>query len=194
MDVKAFAEELKTSINQVKSQGHETVNCDNLIKYIDMVVEAASNDDKTDENTEVLKARLQLSLEEYKYNLSASLEMFKSIIQSGQNAIKTMLLLNGGAAIALLAFIGKLSDNNSSAIPDFAYSITAFVIGALVIGVTSCLTYLSQIALDSNVKWHKKSGTTLQATCVALGLTSICAFAFGTYKTYQAFLCLANCA
>lgn len=194
MDAKAFAEELKTSINEVKSQGHETVNCDNLIKYIDMVVEAASNDNKTEENTEVLKARLQLSLEEHKYNLSANLEMFKSIIQSGQNAIKTMLLLNGGAAIALLAFIGKLSDNNSSAIPDFAYSIAAFVIGALAIGVTSCLTYLSQIAFDSDVKWHRKVGTTLQATCVALGLTSISAFAFGTYKTYQAFLCLANCA
>lgn len=194
MDAKAFAEELKTSITEVKSQGHETVNCDNLIKYIDMVVEATSNDNKTDENTEALKARLQLSLEEHKYNLSANLEMFKSIIQSGQNAIKTMLLLNGGAAIALLAFIGKLSDNNSSAIPDFAYSITAFVIGALAIGITSCLTYLSQIAFDSDVKWHNKIGTTLQATCVALGLTSISAFAFGTYKTYQAFLCLANCA
>ncbi|MCE5982648.1 hypothetical protein [Pseudomonas sp. LF19] len=194
MDAKAFAEELKTSINEVKSQGHEAIKCDNLIAYIDTLVEATSKANNPEETTEVLKARLQLSLEEYKHRSSANLEMFKSIIQSGQNAIKTMLLLNGGAAIALLAFIGKLSDNNSSAIPDFAYSITAFVIGALTIGVTSCLTYLSQIAFDSDVKWHNKVGTTLQATCIALGLTSIFAFAYGTYKTYHAFLCLANCA
>ncbi|CAI8811393.1 MULTISPECIES: hypothetical protein [Pseudomonas] len=194
MDANAFAKALKTSISEVKSQGHETVNCDKLITYIDRVVEATSTDNNPEENSEVLKARLQLSLDAHKHNLSANLEMFKSIIQSGQNALKTMLLLNGGAAIALLAFIGKLSDNNSSAIPDFAYSLTAFVIGALAIGITSCLTYLSQMAFDSAVKWHNNVATTLHATCGALGLVSISAFAYGTYKTYQAFLCLATCA
>ncbi|MDD1014645.1 hypothetical protein [Pseudomonas rubra] len=163
MEAKAFARTLKASINEVKSQGHESIHCDNLVNHIDALVEATSQNGN-------------------------------SISQSGQNAIKTMLLLNGGAAIALLAFIGKLSDNNSGAIVDFAYSLTAFVIGALAIGISACMTYLAQIAFDSNVTWHNKVGTTLQLSCIALGLASILLFAFGTYATYQALLCLATCA
>lgn len=194
MDAKEFARKLESSIVEVKSQGHETVRCDNLIRYINELIEAGCSETDSTEATESQKARTQFALEEYKHNSSATLEMFKSVIQSGQNAIKTMLLLNGGAAIALLAFIGKLSDNNSRAIPDFAYSITSFVVGALLMGFVACLTYLAQIAFDSHVSRHQKIGTCLQISCAILGALSLASFAYGTYKTYQALLCLANCA
>lgn len=194
MDAKEFARKLESSIIELKSQGHESVKCDNLIRYINELIEAGCSDTDSTMVIESQKAKAQFALEEYKHNSSATLEMFKSVMQSGQNAIKTMLLLNGGAAIALLAFIGKLTDNNSRAIPDFAYSLASFVIGALFMGFVACLTYLGQMAFDSDVTKHQQIGKGIQISCAILGALSLFSFSYGTYKTYQAFLCLANCA
>ena len=39
--------------------------------------------------------------------LSFDIEMFKSVIIAGQAALKSAILINGGATVALLAFIGS---------------------------------------------------------------------------------------
>ena len=75
-------------------------------------------------------------------------ETYRSMVSHGSAAIKAVMLANGGAAVALLAFLGNVwgSDCISSA-PNMFWPMLAFVIG-LVSGTLSAATaYLTQLAL-----------------------------------------------
>ena len=62
------------------------------------------------------------------------------------------MLINGGAAVALLAFLGNLITNNSgAAVPSFANAMQAFVLGVFLAAVAYALTYLSQICYNGCV-------------------------------------------
>ncbi|MEX3776188.1 hypothetical protein [Pseudomonas sp. MYb118] len=185
MKLKEFAEQLKSEIERFSAQGNESIKIDILTSALDKAIAA---DDQESEAVviERLKAYLQSQVEIQKYNHAVDLEMFKSIIETGQNAIKSIMLLNGGAAVALLAFIGKLAGTGQ--IPLFATPLTTFVIGAFTAGLTSGISYLTQLIYSEEGKLRTRSGIALQAIAVLLGLLGLAAFGYGTYKSYFAFI------
>ena len=191
MNAKEFAEQLKSEAQNIASQGQDSIKIETLTSALEKFIQSNTEENET-VKIEHLKAHLQSQVEIEKYNHSAELEMFKSVIQSGQNAIKTNLLINGGAAIALLAFIGKLADTNQSKIPLFAQSLTIFVIGALVTALGSALTYLTQLAYSEEKKWVKRFGIFFHTVSMLLGLGALSLFAYGVYSSYSAFMALAN--
>jgi hypothetical protein len=75
-------------------------------------------------------------------------EMFKSVISAGQVALRSVILINGGAAVALLAFIGSIWDKSTIdnlTIKKLLISMAGFVLGVLLGGVAASLTYLVQL-------------------------------------------------
>lgn len=76
------------------------------------------------------------------------MEMFKSVISAGQAALKSAILINGGAAIALLAFIGSVftTTENRDVISMLALAMYCFVGGVLSGAVASGVVYLTQFA------------------------------------------------
>jgi hypothetical protein len=106
--------------------------------------------------------------------------MFRSVIQMGQNAIQTGLLLNGGAAIAILAFLGQIPDKKPDALPSLATCLGPFAVGALAITVTAGAAYLSQWFYAQ--EW-RKLGLALNFSCVVLGVLAYLAFAWGVLNT-----------
>lgn len=138
-----------------KENGNTSIDCDILISYLEKVINSSSKN-LTQADIEHYKAQLQLWVEAEKRNHSADLEMFRSVIQSGQNALKSSFLLNGGASVALLAFIGKLTEEQASRIPGFAYPLSVFVTGILSIALASGATYLSQWFYAAPEAWKQK--------------------------------------
>jgi len=70
--------------------------------------------------------------------------MLRATITTGQSALKSSLLINGGAALAILAFIGKIW-SVSEPIPYFiSLSLLYYVLGVLSGAVASGFTYISQ--------------------------------------------------
>ncbi|MDD1979630.1 hypothetical protein [Pseudomonas tussilaginis] len=191
MNAKEFAEQLKSEIQSIANQGQESVKVDVLTEALDRFIQSSSEESETIK-IERLKAYLQAQVEIEKYNHLADLEMFKSVIQSGQNAIKINLLLNGGAAIALLAFIGKLTDTNHSKIPLFAQSLTLFVVGALFTALGAGITYLTQLTYSKENKWAERFGVCLNTLSIFLGVGALSLFAYGVYHSYSAFIALAT--
>ncbi len=124
-------------------------------------------------------------LERYKHNLNTELEMLKSVIQMGQSALKTIFLMNAGAAGAMLTFIGHLAINAVSKIPAFAYSLTAFVTGLLLSGLASGLSYGCQWLYHHKPK--SSWGGWMNIAAVVVGALSLVAFTAGIYCTYQVF-------
>jgi hypothetical protein len=97
------------------------------------------------------------AMEAYRAELSAwvssrqqdhehNLEMLRATITTGQSALRSALLINGGAAAALLAFIGSAWSSNriAEALPDISAALLLYVFGVLAAAVAAGATYLSQ--------------------------------------------------
>lgn len=143
MSTKQFATQMKAMIEDIKSQGTVAISCDNLIAYL-TEVQNSSEIEPTPIEIERYKADLQNWIESHKLRNETELEMFRSVISSGQNAIKSSFFLNGSASVALLAFISHLAQFQPLKVPAFSACLLPFTFGVLAIAITSGLTYLSQ--------------------------------------------------
>ncbi|KZZ30084.1 hypothetical protein A3754_21730, partial [Alcanivorax sp. HI0083] len=142
MSAKALARNLRDEIAHLKNeQGINAIQSDDLLAYLNRVIDAPE-EEVDPVKLEQIRAQLQANVEDRKAQQSSALEMFRSVITAGQNAIKTSLLMNGGATIALLAFLGKLTTENPGKLSVFSGSLMIFTFGVFVIGLVSGLTYL----------------------------------------------------
>lgn len=187
MSDKDFAIQLKKSIEVLKINGVDKIDCDNLISKLDEIINSPSKS-MGQADIEYYKAKLQLWVEAEKRNHNADIEMFRSVIESGQNAVKSSFLLNGGAAVAMLAFIGKLTEEQHTKIPGFANTLVFFVIGVFLIAFASGVTYLSQWFYAASEEWKQKVGFALNMFSIILGLSSYGSFLWGMCKGYSNFL------
>lgn len=139
------------------------------------------------------------------------LEMFKSVILIGQNAIRTMLILGGGSSAAVLAFLGHLFSSPSSPreaiAPALLQSLVFFSAALSLAALCSGLSYITQwrFSVEANERYAvlyenfnkepedkdplpaSKVGISIQIACIVLGFSSYGCFLWGCYKAYQAF-------
>lgn len=186
MSVKEFAAQMKSAIENIKSQGVSSINCDNIIAYLDEVQKSVGSEPIFVE-IEKYKADLQNWVDANKYHHEQRLEMFRSVINAGQGAIKSSFLLNGGAAVALLAFIAHLAEFDPQKVGEFSFCLIPFTLGVLAIAITSGFTYLSQWLYASPHSLARKVGFFFNIACILLGLASYGFFAWGVCNTYWAF-------
>lgn len=185
MSKKNIIQEMRNWLNQAKEQGIHTISCDILISWLERF---EHHDFTTTEfDIERYKADLQEKNCFYQFHHESNLEVFRSVILAGQNAIKTSFLLNGSAAVALLAFISHLAQFSPEKVSDFTKSILPFTIGVFLTAANSGLTYFSQWCYAGNktkIKW----GYRLNLICIALGICSYVAFIWGLSVAYRAFI------
>ena len=78
-------------------------------------------------------------------------ETYKSLISFGTNTVKFVLLVNGGAVIALLTFLGNFLKNTSSTSGqvsiDMGWAMGCFLIGIVVGGIGNLSAYQTQLTL-----------------------------------------------
>ncbi len=188
MTTKSFATELRDVIRSIRDeQGVSEIKSDNLIAYLEEIINSPE-EEITPAQMEKYKAELQVWIKQNETVQAEKIEMFRSVILSGQNALKTAFLMNGGATVALLAFLGKLSDQHQGKIAVFASALVVFVIGVLAITVASGLTYLSQWFYAHSEPWKRKIGHVLNFLTIALGLASYGFSIWGTVRAYKAFV------
>jgi len=176
---------LKMLIEREKKKGLDTISSDNLIAVCDELIKAQGTN-LTAVEMEILKKDLQLIIEREKSIIASQIEMRKSVIALGQDAIKSSFLLQGGASVALLAFIGKLADGHKEKIPVFAKCLLWFIIGAALIAGVAIISYMCNRCYLS--QWDK-AGDRLNYAALCIGAASYVAFIGGLYLTYLAFMC-----
>lgn len=186
MNAQEFAIQLKKTILKIKDNGTAAIYCDHLIAYLEEVSKSPSQN-PTEVELERYRADLQLHIEQNKNYHASKLEMFRSVISSGQNAMRSSFLMNGGAAVAILAFIGHLAGKAPDKIVVFAAVLMPFVLGVLAMTMTSGFTYLSQWLYDSENTSAQKWGFRLNIFCIALGVSSYGLFMWGMSRAYFAF-------
>lgn len=67
-----------------------------------------------------------------------SIQVFKSVLETGKTALSTLLIVCGGSAVALLAFIGNLAkDGNGPRVAGLAPALLCYAISLGIINVKS---------------------------------------------------------
>ena len=186
MSVKKFAAEMKSTIEEIKANGTTAIYCENLIAYLDQVLQSTKSS-PSGVDIELYKAQLRSSIEENKHRHESSLEMFRSVIVAGQSAIKSAFLLNGGAAVAILAFIAHLIQVDKSAVEDFSCCLLLFSFGTLTAAATAGFTYLTQWFYAGGKTWAYTAGVCLNILCILLGFSSYGLFAWGLFAARSSF-------
>ena len=177
--------EIRQALNQTKEQGHTTVSIDAMENYLTLFDRDVENDTchkSLNHEAELAKFKAENDRNiAYSNNETAhSIEMFKSVITAGQSALKASMIVNGGAAAALLAFTGKIWETQTSEVVanSLTSSIFIFCLGVLCAALATSTTYLSQLAFSSD--WIKL-GHTINVFNIVVVLSSYGLFCFGAF-------------
>lgn len=176
---------MRSIIEEMKLKGAVAIKCDNLIAYL-KAIEELPKTELSQFDIEKYKAELSNWGAAYNYALDSNLESFRSVITAGQNSIKTSFLLNGGAAIALLAFIGHLTEIKSPQVHVFANGLIPFALGVLTTTITSGLTYLCQWLYASAHEQARKAAESVNILAIIVGAAAYLFFIWGLCAAYHA--------
>ena len=112
---------------------------------------------------------------------------FDATIRFAELAIRSLLLLCGGAAVALLSFAGSRGATAQSSLDAYAAAVTFFGGAAAGAVATAGLSYLSQSFFnDAEKRWCQVVAEVLRWGAVALWLGSLFAFYIGVQKASEA--------
>ena len=81
------------------------------------------------------------------------LETYKSLITLSIEGFKFSALANGGAAVALLAYLGNVAGKGVP-VPNMSCPMSIFMIGLTVNGLAMLFAYLTQFALLNETNQH----------------------------------------
>jgi hypothetical protein len=147
-------------------------------------VGVSGEDIASETELERIRAHYAGHLARYSWLKDQDIELFKSVIASGQSTLRASMLLHGGAAVALLAFIGHLvaNINTRHLVGQFAPIMICFLIGVLNVVVCHGITYLTQYCY-----YYKRNilGHILNITSSVLSVFGYGLFAYACYISYQ---------
>ena len=147
MDGKELLRDLRDALQVVRNGNQTTVQVEALARYLDNWEAAAES---TVKETESVHAR---RLEEWKTQLAVSsaewLEMFKAVIEAGMTALKSSIVINGGAAATLLALLADGLKSNGSGhwglmLTPLGWAWMCFMCGLGFAGTATGTRYISQ--------------------------------------------------
>lgn len=192
MQEKEIIQEIKKVIVDLKNEGQESMSVDSFINYLDELENNIENyrnfsRNKFESQLALHRAEHERNLAHYDAQQQHALEMLRSVIGNGQAALKSALLINGGAAAALLAFIGNIwtKDIATAAVAPLTNSIIFFAFGVLSAALGAGTTYVTQYCYFE--KWEK-SGIVFHLVTFVVVLLSYFLFGKGAYESYLTFV------
>jgi len=172
---------IREAVSNVQEKGGDSISAERLQQFLNHL-----DSEQVDKDIGMLfSAKKDTALAKYRIQADLVLENFKSVIVSGQAALKSMFLINGGAAVAILALIGHLSTSEISAakVGKFAIPLSCFALGLVFTTTAAGFTYLAQRAYSKRGK-GRRHGNRLNAIIVLLSIASLLAFMVGCAFTY----------
>ena len=180
METTKLISTLKAELASLRAKGHETLDIKALENYLELLGSDSG------ESMEMVKLKFQGELAHYDATAKQNIEMFKSVIESGKEALNALVLINGGAVIALLGFMSAVI---SKGLPQalgarLTIPLLYFGIGVLMGAVGFAVRYLSQASYSGQ---KMKLGTGLTIFAIGLAISGYTLFGCGVYGAYRAF-------
>lgn len=177
-------------LEELREEGHETLQVGNLLDYLKADQEEEGKRGEVQRFYERLKC--DINLEEYRQKVNIRIEMLRSVLTLGHNALRATFLLNGTASISLLAFLGNIWSKSpgSTSGEVLATPLLFFSTGAFSSVAATCLTWCSQDRYFKATKEEKNScpwGDAFKILAISAGIISLVAFLWGIIEAIQAF-------
>jgi hypothetical protein len=184
MSEKEVLQAIRQAVAATAAQGQAVVTVVDLDRYLANLEAAFPETPASLDHLKLAELDQQAAVALHRSIADQKLEMFRSVIASGQNALKTSILINGGAAVALLAFVGHMvaSDKAAHLVSAFALPMLLFVAGVCATAVATGLTYVSQALFQTG---RERGGNVSNGFSIALVIGSYVAFSFGCYRAYD---------
>ena len=126
--------DLCKELKELKEKGQTVVPIDGLLEYLDKPGPA---------ELEVWRETCRRQRMEYQATVQQRVELFRSAMTAAHGALKSAILINGGAAVAVLAFVGSLVQHGAT-IRGFGSVLAIFAFGAFLGALASGGAYLAQ--------------------------------------------------
>ena len=176
MNDQGFLERLRQDVAAVKAEGRKTIRISALERYM---LDAAQGDQMSSDQ------RHQVLLAQYDARIQTGLELFRATIDAGREALKAALLINGGAAVALLGFLGAAISQHFPT--QLGLAVTA-PLGLFGVGVFCAAFGFGARYASQAFYGHERvsSGVAFHVLAILAGLSSYSAFLLGIYKVCTA--------
>ncbi len=202
MKAEELIEIIKDDLNLAKEQKTQTIKIENFEAWYDDLKNFVKDHPEPEpspvdqNNLEEYKAKVQRGFEHYRAVQQHRLEVFKTVINAGQAALKSAILINGGGSVAILAFIGNIlkpgDPIKAALVHSLGGSLRMFAVGTLCAAMAAGGTYLVQFfdaaGLDSKCpKIWRGLAHIFNALVIATVIYSYIRFWLGVDYAYIAF-------
>jgi hypothetical protein len=183
MDVREAVGRIRDAVIQVQQSGQQFVAISPLLEFLQSVELQAPLDSET------RKLQHDSNLAQYRAKVDNGIEMLRSVLDTAKTALTTSILVNGGATVALLAFLGNIIGKTPS-VPEAMWetlvlSVVFFACGVLAGAIATGSTYLAQYCYHED--W-KRSGIGFHITTIAFVFASYLTFLGGVISAYHALI------
>lgn len=188
---RAVAGELRQILEGMRQTGTAAVDIHLLINYLQNVENdpsasaAASEEIRLVQENENRRTDAKLALERDN-------AIYREVNKAGDEAARSLFLLNGGAAISALTFVGHLASVQPSFVPSWGSPLAWFGVGAFLATGIYSLKYLAHWTWGRNPPgWQMIVGNILNVAAIMCGVASFVTFALGVSASWQAFIAMA---
>ena len=187
MESKEVIEAFRKQLDQVEGQGGQQVQVSALRAYLNALEKDA------DSSQEYRRQEHEGMLAHYTAKTQHSIEMLKAVLEAGKSALHALLIINGGAVVALLGVLSNLVGKAGGS--DFAIALALplllFGIGVLAGATGFAFRYFSQACYsesdDDNDK-YEKWGDRFRYSAIATALGGYALFGIAIAYSYKAVL------
>jgi len=191
MKGKEVIEDIRKAVNDIKRNNQDVISVSALLNYIDALEKDSDQIEEIDSKKHetdltIFRAEHERNIAHYNAQQLHAVEMFKSVISYGAAALKSAILINGGGAAALLAFIGNIWTKGiaQAAVGPLTSSISYFSFGVLVAAIGTAGSYFTQYYYNEGyarvgIAFHVLTGVLVVGSYVLFGLG-----AAGAYETF----------
>jgi len=187
MESKEVIESFRKQLDQVEGQGGQQVQIAALRAYLNALEKDA------DESQEYRRQEYEGMLAHYTAKTQHSIEMLKAVLEAGKSALHALLIINGGAVVALLGVLSNIVGKAGG--PEFAIALALplllFGIGVLAGATGFAFRYFSQACYsesDDDSDKYEKWGDRFRYSAIAAALAGYALFGTAIAYSYQAVL------
>jgi hypothetical protein len=185
MESNEIISDFRAQLDAVQNAGQQQVEVAALRSYLDALERDAHS------SQEFRNREHAGMLAHYSAKTQHSLEMVKAVIETGKSALDALLIVNGGAAVALLGVMSNLAgrEGGASLARYLSLPLLQFGVGVLLGVIGFGLRYLSQAAYSESTEskdgFHR-AGDALRVAAVLGAIAGYILFGFGVVNAYFA--------
>ncbi len=185
METQEVTAAFRNQLDQVEAQGGQQVQVSALRAYLDAL-------DKDAGATQEYRNREHAGmLAHFTANNEHSIEMLKGVLEAGKSALHALLIINGGAAVALLGVMSNLAGKGGGAplARYLALPLLEFGIGVLVGAIGFAFRYFSQACYSESANTqnpYRRWGDWFRYGAIASAFIGFVLFGFAVFNAYYA--------